>query len=121
MATTNSPVLCVTCRQPVPEDVKQLDYFAQTSLKPEADDVENFLAELRDLTHYLESLFILLVNADKSALDDDRLYNCFSLGWSLASEAWRRVELADAACDLQEKRLKEAEAGNGQTAGGKEG
>jgi hypothetical protein len=42
MAAKQSLVKCVTCRQPVPENLEQLDYFAQLALKPEADDVRNF-------------------------------------------------------------------------------
>src|SRR2546428_6438451 len=110
MATKQSPVQCVTCRQPVPEDIEELNYFAQTTTRPAADDVENFLAELRDLTEYIETLFVLLCNVNKSALDESQLYSCHGLGWELALEAKRRVRLALGAWELCEERPREEPA-----------
>jgi hypothetical protein len=62
-----------TCRQPVPESAERLHYFAQFAFKPEAEEVENFLGELRDIIEHIESLFSLLINVDKGVLDDDLL------------------------------------------------
>lgn len=50
LAETPSPGTCVTCRQPVPDATERLHYFAQSALKPQADEVENFLEELQELT-----------------------------------------------------------------------
>src|SRR3954447_2500195 len=107
MANTSTHALCVTCRQPLPEDIKEIAYFAQNATRPEAEEAENFLAELGDLTAYLEVLFILLSNVDKFALDEHQLYHAHGLGWALATEARRRVELADEALECREKRLAE--------------
>jgi hypothetical protein len=119
--TKQRPVQCVTCRQPVPESTEQLNYFAQSALKAEADDVENFLTELRDITRYIEALFILLTEAPKSALDDNLLSRSHHLGWSLAQEARQRVELVYEAQELREKRLAPESAVINQAQAKKEG
>ena len=120
-ATKQSPVQCVTCRQPVPESVEELHYFAQTAVKPEADDVETFLLELTDLTDYVEVLHILLCNVDKSALEENQLYACHRLGWHLAEEAKHRLDLAREAWRLHEGCLREAPAVSDQAHARKEG
>src|SRR5712691_13079669 len=92
MAPQDSPVLCVTCRQAVPESVPDISYFAGTCLKPAADDVGAFLDDLRDLSKYLEAVLRLL--CEDPTCDDDLLSDSLNLGWALASEARRRVQLA---------------------------
>jgi hypothetical protein len=109
MTPTDSPVLCVTCRQAVPESIPNINYFSGNLTKPTSDDVGCFLDDLRDLTSYLEALFRLLCNMEDSALDRHFLSDCLSLGWELASEARRRQALADDAWTLVEKRLCAAE------------
>jgi hypothetical protein len=101
--------------------VEQLDYFAQVALKPAANDVENFLAETRDITEYIEALFTLLAGVPMSVLDDSLLRRCHHLGWALAQEARHRVELADGALELREKRLAEEPAESAQAPAKKEG
>jgi len=85
MAMQQSPVRCISCRQPVPENT-DLDYFGQILSKPEADDVGNFLDEIRDITSYIDALFTLLANAEASVLDDRLLLHCHHLGWALTGE-----------------------------------
>src|SRR6266542_278764 len=101
MAAKQSSVRCVACHQSVPESTERLDYFAQLVFKPEADEVENFIQEFRDLTGYIESLLFLLIHVDKGALDDDRLYKCLDLGEALATEARHRAALAEQALELR--------------------
>src|SRR2546430_3034380 len=103
-------VKCVTCRQPVPESVERLNYFAQLAFKPEADEVENFLQEFRDITEHIESFFFLLINVDKGMLDDDRLYKCLYLGEALATAASHRGALAEQALGLRKERHAEEAA-----------
>ncbi len=104
-----------------PRVPERLNYFAQSALKAEADDVENFLTELRDLTGYIEALFILLAEVPKSALDDSLLSHSHHLGWSLAQEARHRVELAYEARELHEKRHAKEPAVINQAQARKEG
>ena len=115
MATKQRPVQCVACRQPVPESTERLNYFAQLVFKPEADEVENFLAELRDITEHIEALFTLLTGVDKGILDDTLLSRCHRLGLDLAQEARERVKLADEALELRAKRVAEESAESAQT------
>ncbi len=121
MAIQQSPVRCITCLQPVPESMEQLDYLAQTALKPEADDVENFLAEIRDITEYIEALFTLLAGVPTMVLDDTLLHRCHHFGWALAQEARHRVELADEALKIRETRLAEEPAESAQAPAKTEG
>jgi hypothetical protein len=105
MTPTDAPVLCVTCRQAVPESIPDIRYFSGNMTKPASDDVGCFLDDLRDLTSYLEALFRLLCSMEDSALDSHFLHNCLHLGWALASETRRRQALADGAWQLVEKRI----------------
>src|SRR4051794_14045453 len=111
MADISTHALCVTCRQPLPEETTEISYFAQNATRPEAEEAENFLAELGDLTAYLEVLFIMLSNVDKFALDEHQLYRAHGLGWALAAEARHRVELADEAGERRQKRRAEEAKG----------
>lgn len=101
--------VCPACGQNVPRDVEEIHYFAQERLRPEADDVGTRLNELADLTAEIESLFRLLVDVRPSALDDNHLYHCLRLGWDLATEARRRVEIASKAWDPIDERYLNAE------------
>src|SRR5689334_7804733 len=105
MADISTPVLCVACRQSVPETIKEISYFAGSALRPEADEVETFVAEVGELAGYIEVLFILLSNVNEGDLDEGQLNRAHQLGWSLATEARHRVELASEAVERRQQRL----------------
>jgi hypothetical protein len=112
---------CVTCRQPVPEDIEQLDYFGQVALRPAVNDVGNFLEESYSLVESIGALFKLLSNVDKSALDDALLSQCFWMGWELTDEAVRRVKLAQTAWQHVRGFTEDARAESAQAPAKKEG
>jgi hypothetical protein len=122
MAIQQSPVRCITCLQPVPEDIEQLNYFGQVALRPASDAVGNFLEESHLLVKSIEAMFKLLSNVDKSALDDEFLDHCLWLGWELADEAGRRVKVAQDAWERHARGLTEdARAESAQAPAKKEG
>jgi len=53
----NIHIHCVTCEQPVPEEKKDIYYFAQVGLHPQIDDASNFVSETRNLIRYMRAVF----------------------------------------------------------------
>ena len=108
---TDRPLPCITCHQPLPEDITHIGAFAQLPLLPTADDLGDLQQEVTDIIGHLKALFQLLMACPKADLDDDLLSTCLDLGSELAEEARRHLARASEAWELQEQdRTGEAEA-----------
>jgi hypothetical protein len=121
MSEHKSPLRCITCYQPLPQDVEHIHYFSQCSLSPEDDDADGLLVEVQDLSRYMHTLFQLLFEANASSLDDQLLHNCHELALDLAEEATRRTALALDALRLREERQREQAQASNDTLARKEG
>ena len=59
MAESTSPIICVICRRPFPDDLKADDssrYFAQSPLLPRSDDAHDFKDEATLIVSFIESV-----------------------------------------------------------------
>jgi hypothetical protein len=59
MADSQSPIICVTCQRPFPDDLKKEDapkYFAQENIFPRSDDDHAFSNEAATMVRYIESV-----------------------------------------------------------------
>jgi hypothetical protein len=101
MADSHSPIICVTCQRPLPEDLKEDDaprYFAQTDLLPTRDGDHNFVAEADNILRYIKVLSTIVWTGSDAADIESREYDTIlELVAELSEEAGRRLRLADAA------------------------
>jgi hypothetical protein len=89
-------IKCITCDQPLPEDEKHPDFFAQYGLRPHTDNIEEFGQGTETLLDYLDAVLHATIDARQIAQEvQDSL---IMLARDLTEEAQRRVEkLRDAA------------------------
>jgi hypothetical protein len=98
MAESKSPIICVTCKRPFPEDLKADDsprYFAQSPLLPRSDDAHDFKDEADQIVRFIES--VSYVTRFTEEIEDEHYKNIMELLMQLSEEAHRRLELCDAA------------------------
>jgi hypothetical protein len=112
MAESKSPIICVTCTRPFPDDLKQEDsprYFAQYSLLPKSDDAFDFASEVQTLLRYMEAISSVWSHGDHKDVEQDTYDTIFEMMGQLSEEALRRVNLSLEASRELEKRQIEAQ------------
>ena len=98
MAESTSPIICVTCKRPFPDDLKAADsprYFAQSPLLPRSDDAHDFKDEATQIVRFIES--VTYVTRYSEEVEEEHYKTVLELVLQLSEEANRRLELCDAA------------------------
>jgi hypothetical protein len=109
MAESKSPIICVTCQRPFPDDLKAEDsprYFAQYSLLPKRDEAFEFASEVQTLCGYIKAIADALRYGDHKEVDQDTYDTIFELVGQLSEEALRRVDLSlDAYREIEQREI----------------
>ena len=96
MAVSQSPIICVTCKRPFPDDLKAEDsprYFAQYELLPKSDSDHAFATEARNITEFISAVGEAMRYSDKEI--EHETYNAlFDLITELSNETMRRLTLS---------------------------
>jgi hypothetical protein len=98
MADSKSPIICVTCKRPFPDDLKADDsprYFAQSPLLPRSDDDHDFKNEADNILSFIESVSYVTRYAEE--VEDEHYKTILELLFQLSEEAKRRMDLVDSA------------------------
>lgn len=98
MAELKSPIICVTCKRPFPDDLQVEDsprYFAQENLLPRSDEDHAFTNEATVILSYIES--VTYVTRYATEVEDEHYKSILDLVLQLSEEAKRRLDLVDAA------------------------
>ena len=109
MAASQSPIICVTCTRPFPDDLKADDaprYFAQSPLLPRSDDAHDFKDEAHQILRFIES--VTYVTRYCEEVEEKHMTTILELLLQLSDEAHRRLELCDTA--MRERYHREEEA-----------
>jgi hypothetical protein len=100
MSDSQSPVICVTCKRPLPPSILHDDsprYFAQLPLMPQSDSAHDFTGEARQINGYIKAVSYVLHYAEEAEIPDEIYREIFALIEQLSEEADRRLNLADEA------------------------
>src|SRR3954466_2168116 len=85
-----TPLLCLTCHQPIPEGEDYPGFFGQHHTSPDLTDQEHVKDELGVVFDYLAAVCEVIPEAVK--VDDKGVRDLAHLARDLAEEAQRRTE-----------------------------
>ena len=97
MEDSQSPIICVTCQRPFPDDLKAEDsprYFGQFPLLPKSDDAHDFGSEVRHITEFISAIADVLSYGDHKEVEQKTYDTIFRLIGELSEEALRRITLS---------------------------
>jgi hypothetical protein len=110
MAESKSPIICVTCKTPLPDGITVDDaprYFCQTDLLPTRDGEGNWMVEAENILRFIKVVSTITWTGSKEADIEAREYNTIlELIAELADEAGRRLTLAQEAMEVVHQRNK---------------
>jgi hypothetical protein len=96
MSESQSPIICVTCRRPFPDDLTSEDapkYFAQSPLMPKSDSAHDFVSEARMISWYIKAVSYVF-HYKGEEVPEEISEEIFALLEELAREQDRRLDLA---------------------------